>query len=166
VCVCVCVCVLCLCVSSLYLSYSYSNSYGFTLSFLLYFCIPCTHYFWFIFCFLQGSCKNLIALFVQLVYCHVWNIFVFYERIKWFDFIWFGMVSIQRAFSRHAPVAWRLWPLHPVRTDRVLPASDCGTSVHVPPHVRTHRWSQRRTHLSVQHNALWLDATQSGLDLQ
>jgi len=114
----------------------------------------------------EGSCKNLIALFVQLLYCHVWNIFVFYERIKWFDFIWFGMVSIQRAFSRHAPVAWRLWPVHSVRTDRVLPASDCRTSVHVPPHVRTHRWSQRPTHLSVQHDALWLDATQSGLDLQ
>ena len=48
-----------------YLSYSYSKSYGFTLSFLLYFCIPCTgtHYSWFIFCFLS-SYKSLIALFV------------------------------------------------------------------------------------------------------
>jgi len=41
-------------------------------------------YFWYIFCFL-GSCKSLIALFVQLEYCYVQNIFVFYERKKWFD---------------------------------------------------------------------------------
>jgi len=34
-----------------------------------------------------AAVMSLIALFVQLVYCHVWNIFVFYERIKWFDLI-------------------------------------------------------------------------------
>ena len=57
------------------------NSYGFTLSFLLYFCIPCTHYSWFIFCFL-GSCKSLIALFVLLLYCHVKNICIL-QANKW-----------------------------------------------------------------------------------
>ena len=47
----------CLSDSSLYLSYSYGNSYGFTLSFLLYFCIPCTHYSSCIFCFLGAAAR-------------------------------------------------------------------------------------------------------------